>query len=274
MTMDTNMTGTTAAGGKRQITAFFDSYADAQAAQSRITAMGVSGADVELVDGSAGETGGAGQERGFMEKLGDFFMGDEDRQSYNEGLNRGGTLLTVMTTAENRDRIIDILDDEGTVDMDEREASWKSEGWTGQQTPAAAPGMAEAPASFDHTDRGGQSHGDTVEVVQEDLKIGKREVDHGRVRVRSYVVEDEISEDVTLRDEHVDVHRTPVDRPAGADAFHDETIEATEHDEEAVVSKEARVVEEISLDKTADERTETVHDTVRHTEVEVDDDRR
>ena len=39
--------------------------------------------------------------------------------------------MSLYTTPENRDRILDILDDEGTVDMDAREESWRAEGWTG-----------------------------------------------------------------------------------------------------------------------------------------------
>ena len=70
------------------------------------------------------------------------------------------------------------------------------------------------------------------------------------------------------------LERTPVDRAVGAEAaFVDRTIEATETAEEAVVSKEARVTEEISLEKAVDTRTETVRDTVRRTEVEVEDER-
>ena len=94
------------------------------------------------------------------------------------------------------------------------------------------------------------------------------------MRVRSYVVETPVEEDVALRGETVHLERTPVDRAVGADdAFVDRTIEATETAEEAVVSKEARVTEEISLEKVVDTRTETVRDTVRHTEVEVEDER-
>ena len=37
-----------------------------------------------------------------------------------------------------------------------------------------------------------------------------------------------------------------------------------------VVSKEARVVEEVSLDKEITERQETIRDTVRNTEVDVE----
>jgi stress response protein YsnF len=43
--------------------------------------------------------------------------------------------------------------------------------------------------------------------------------------------------------------------------------------EEAVVGKEARVVEEVTLRKDVGERTETVRDTTRRTEVKVNDDR-
>ena len=89
------------------------------------------------------------------------------------------------------------------------------------------------------------------------------------MRVRSFVTEKPVSEQITLREEHVDVQRTSVDRPASGDAFREGTIEMRETAEVPVVAKEARVVEEISLGKTATERTETVSDTVRRTDVEV-----
>ena len=95
------------------------------------------------------------------------------------------------------------------------------------------------------------------------------------MRVRSYVVETPVEEEVSLR-ERDRSSRAQARRPAGRRrrlAFVDRTIEATETGEEAVVSKEARVTEEISLDKAVDARTETVRDTVRHTEVEVEDER-
>ena len=106
------------------------------------------------------------------------------------------------------------------------------------------------------------------------MRVGKRDTSHGRVRVRAYTVETPVSEMVELRDEHVELVRTPVNRPAKVDEdYRERSFEAEEHREEAVVSKEARVVEEIGLRKTSDTRQETVSDTVRHTEVEVDDER-
>ena len=112
--------------------------------------------------------------------------------------------------------------------------------------------------------------GDKIEVVEEQLNVGKKEVERGGVRVRSFVTQKPVSEQVTLREEHVDVQRTSVDRPASADAFKTGTIEMRETAEIPVVAKEARVVEEISLNKTASEHTETVQDTVRRTDVEVE----
>jgi uncharacterized protein (TIGR02271 family) len=80
---------------------------------------------------------------------------------------------------------------------------------------------------------------------------------------------------VALRQERVSIERNPVDRPiaAGDDAFRERTIETTETAEEAVVAKEARVTEEVVVRKQSGERTQTVSDTVRRTEVEVEDER-
>jgi len=123
----------------------------------------------------------------------------------------------------------------------------------------------------------GVSHaGDQViPLAEETLSVGKRDVSHGRVRVRSYVVETPVSEQVTLRDERVSIERRPVDRAvsaADADIFRERTIEASETDEEAVVAKSVRVREEVVLHKDVEERTETISDKVRRTEIEVEDD--
>lgn len=111
-----------------------------------------------------------------------------------------------------------------------------------------------------------------IPLAEETLRVGKRQVVEGRVRIRSYVVETPVSETVHLRDEHVQVERRPVDRPVTGDAdpFREREIEATESHEEAVVSKDARVREELVMRRTTDEHDETVKDTVRRTEVRED----
>jgi uncharacterized protein (TIGR02271 family) len=103
--------------------------------------------------------------------------------------------------------------------------------------------------------------------------VGTRQVQRGGVRLYTRVTERPVEETVRLRDETVHVERRPVDRPATeADvaAAHERTIEVTETDEEAVIAKQARVVEELVVSKDVQEQTETVRDTVRRTEVEVE----
>ena len=115
---------------------------------------------------------------------------------------------------------------------------------------------------------------DTIKVMEEQLRVGKREVARGAVRVRSYVVERPVEEQVSLHDERVTLERHAVNRPAteaDINAFRERTVEVRATGEEAIVAKEARVVEEIGIRKEASDRVETVRDTVRRTEVEVED---
>jgi uncharacterized protein (TIGR02271 family) len=162
---------------------------------------------------------------------------------------------------------------------------------TGLAAEPTATGMTSAPAASTTAAQGAVAQGamaegtrtaaagkeEAIPLVEERLRVGKREISHGRVRVRTYVVETPVQEQVTLREERVEVERRPVDRPltdADRADFTDRVIEATETSEEAVIGKEARVREEVVVRKEAGERVETVSDTVRRTEVEVDDDRK
>jgi uncharacterized protein (TIGR02271 family) len=115
--------------------------------------------------------------------------------------------------------------------------------------------------------------GDTsIPIVEEQLRVGKRQVSKGGVRVRSYVTEMPVEEHIALRDETIHVDRRPVNQPLTgneADLFRERSIELTETDEEPIVSKEARVVEEVVVSKDVGERTETVRDSVRHTDVDI-----
>lgn len=112
-----------------------------------------------------------------------------------------------------------------------------------------------------------------IPVIEESLQVGKREVERGGVRVETKVVEREVNEQVNLREEHVHVERKAVDRPVAPGdltAFREGTIEMTEHAEEAVVAKKARVVEEVVIGKEVSQKTQQIHETLRHTEVSVD----
>jgi uncharacterized protein (TIGR02271 family) len=122
--------------------------------------------------------------------------------------------------------------------------------------------------------RGGTLEGEArIPVVEEQLQVGKREVQRGGVRVFQRMTEKPVQEQVQLREEHVKVERHAVDQPATqADmaAFKEGSIEVRETAEEPVVGKTARIVEEVVVGKEVRERTETINDTLRRTDVEVE----
>jgi uncharacterized protein (TIGR02271 family) len=165
-------------------------------------------------------------------------FGEEQARAFAKAAAGGKVLLAVSTSEEKADRALELL----------------------QRKPAPAPASA-----------GG---GEAVQVVEEELEVGKRKVATGGVRVTSSVSEVPVEETVTLREEKVAAERKNVDRelsPEEAEAaFKGRTVEATSTSEEAEVSKQARVVGEVSIGKQTKEREETVRDTVRRTEVEVE----
>ena len=283
--------------GNASLSAMFDSHDDAQRAVDRLVQAGIPMAHIRMVSGGSDTPSATrtDEDKGFWDSLGDFFFPDEDRYTYAEGLSRGGYLVTVTGLgAAHHDIALDILDDEGSVDLDERAETWRSEGWDGYESSsyAAAGGSASMTGGSSTAARTGnldtqmeygadtgrldqRSDDETIPVVEERIRIGKRDNSHGRVRVRAYTVEEPVSESVDLREDRVEIERRPVDRAVtGAEAaFQDRALEAEEYREEAVVQKEARVVEEIGLRKTSETHRETVSDTVRRTEVEIDDER-
>lgn len=278
---------------QQTIVAYFDSRAEAEAARSALAAEGIAASSLKLLpeEGSA-YTRSSTQtsydhhkdEGGFWSSLGNLVLPDDDRYTYAEGMSRGGVTLSVTADDADYDRVTEIVESHGSVDIDEREAEWKSKGWSGYTSGTASgstAGLGLAAASSLKTTDAGYAGRDTtggdevIQVMEERLRVGKRQVDKGKVRIRSYIVETPVQEQVSLRSERVFLERRPVDRALTGDeaAFTDRVIEAEEHREEAVVSKEARVTEEIGLRRQADERTEMVSDTVRRTEVEIDDER-
>ncbi len=120
-----------------------------------------------------------------------------------------------------------------------------------------------------------------IPIIEENLEIGKKEEETGSTRITSSIEETPIEEKINLREEHVDVNRTPTDRPAtdkDLDTFKEGEMDIPIHKEVPVVNKEARVVEEVNINKRVSEEEETVRDTVRRNEVDTEnidrDDRR
>ena len=197
--------------------------------------------------------GGDGQGVDALDKseLASLGMPDKDYDHLKDGLRGGGLVVAVSS----------ILDHVGTVEsVFKRHSAGLIDEVDAERESFAAPVAAVA-------------SGASIPVIEEEMVVGKRNVDQGGVRLYRRIVEIPVEESVSLREEHVSIDRKAVDRPATeADlAFAPRTIELTETAEEAVVSKNARVVEEIVVGKEASQHTETIVDTVRRTEVEVEE---
>lgn len=210
---------------------------------------------------------------GIVGGLVDVGVPEEEAGYYAEGLRRGATLVSVIAEDANVARAQQIMNRHNPIDLDKRSAAWRESGWTRfnhEAEPYTSDQLTTERDRWTTTDTEGEQHFD---VVEEQLQVGKREVDRGGVRVRTHVTSRPVEEHVRLRDEEVHVERRPVNRAATSadiDAFKEGVIEVTEHDEEAVVNKQARVIEEVVIGKTVEERDKTIRDNVRRTDVEVE----
>lgn len=247
----------------RALTALFDNQQDAEDTRQELIKAGLAEHDIQITRADETSSAAAGEpaDKGFMQKIKDFFLPEEDQHAYSEGIRRGGVLLTAWARKGDEDRALQILEASRAVDFDERQQQWRQEGWPGAPTAAVQSSTEEG----------------AIPVAEERLRVGKREVERGSVRVRSYVTEEPVREQVSLREEHVYVERRPVNERVPGEAadslFEERTFEATERAEEAVVVKDTVVTEEVQLRKDVDERTEEVEDTVRKTHVDVDEQR-
>jgi stress response protein YsnF len=245
---------------------FFEDIADAKHAMERLENMGIARQEInitkEVKEPSPVNSNGANDPEnrnngiaGFFNSL---FGNDSSAAERYSKVSRGGyTMLTVQVQSrEEAERAADLLDECGAIDIDERAAQGSI--------------MHTAVARQSVEDR---NHSQSINRIQEHLDVGRRTVEQGGVRVRSRIVERPFEEQVRLREERVHIERQPVDRPISAtelNNFQEGDLELIERAEVPVINKQARVVEEIRISKDITERDQIVRDTVRNTEVDIE----
>jgi uncharacterized protein (TIGR02271 family) len=241
----------------------------------RISSEGAESRSMRTASASDQDTSGDTGVGGFFRSLFGLSDNDDDRRvsAYSEASERGHCIVTVDTADDDEsERAMDVMNRFNPIDIDEEgvaNTAYTDTGLTGTSTTGTAATSNNAQARAGGTLEGGAS----IPVIEEQLKVGKREVQRGGVRVYQRVSEKPVQESLNLREEHVNVERRPVDQPASAadlNAFEEKSFELRETSEEAVVSKTARVVEEVVINKDVTEHTETVNDTVRRTDVDVE----
>jgi uncharacterized protein (TIGR02271 family) len=266
---------------KRVLIGVFDSRSQAETACQELRESGVPedqiavrGRTPEEANAAVPSASGEDDHPGFFARL---FGWTDDQTSpspvYTEAIRRGSCVVVVDGISDDQvDETVRVLEQNGAVDIDERADNWRAEGWASAPSSSQrAPTQMQA-KSEPHTQMGGGST--RIPVVEEQLQVGKREVQRGGVRIFSRTTERPVQQEVTLREEQVRVERRPVDRPATeaelGQAFQEKSVELRETAEEPVIAKTARVVEEVEISKQVAERTQTVHDTVRRTDVNVE----
>ncbi len=254
----TNMTHT--------VVGLFDNKADAKAAMDALVKGGFVRESIDLSNRKITDTKTTkttDRDDSVTDSIGDFFSSmfgtdSSDTSIYADASAETEGILTVMTDSkEKAEKAADILDDKGAADVNERANKYRAR--TGAAT-----------AKNKTADKGEM----TIPVVEEKMNVGKRTVEKGGVRVRSRIIEKPVEEEVRLREEHVIVNRRDVDRAATESDFSnfkEGNIEITERAEKAVVGKQARVVGEVEVGKTVETHDKKITDTVRKTEVDVEE---
>lgn len=231
-----------------KVIAMYESADQAQKVVNKIVGIGCSEEAIDLLSNEGHA------ERVLVAKLTSHGMEEDEAALVAKAIGRGCAMVAVDADEEEAKDARDIMEKFGARDFHELAAEMKRS---------------------EQGESSGEQSSQSVPVVEEEVSIGTRKVQRGGVRVTSTVSERPVKESVTLREESVDVERKQADRglsPEEAEeAFKEQSIELTETAEEAVINKEARVVGEVSLQKTSEEHEEEVTATARRTEVDVSD---
>ena len=245
----------------QKLVGFYNNHDTAERVKDELIDAGFDRDDVSVFSGKEGP--------GLWQEIKEFFgfADEEERQLYAEAARRGESAVAVSlddVQSPGESRALQIMQRYSPIDLNRQAEQWRAEGWTGTNWTAGSSGAQTTAKSA-----GGK---EVVPVVQEQVQVGKRQILTGGVRVHTCVTEKPVQSDVELREEHVTVERRPTNRPvtAGDRPFQERSIEVTETAEQPVISKQARVVEEVVVGKTAQQKTQTVRDTVKRTDVQVE----
>ena len=261
----------------KTVAGLFSTMAQAEQAKQALVSQGFTASDIHISGNNGGETTsaagsttssttgssatGATGMAGLGEKVGSYLRNltagdDETHKQYSSGMQSGGALVSVFAEDNKAAQVAMLLKQQGAQDL---QGGAQASSATGQDVY--------------RTSTAGVTGDALIPVIEEQLVVGKRVVDHGGVRVYSHVVERPVEAEVMLREERIVVDRQPVNRAATEADFqagNGGSIELNAMAEEAVVGKSSRVVEEVRVGKQSSEHTEAIHDSVRKTEVEVE----
>lgn len=241
----------------------YDTVDKAKAALNVLKTSGIDTSNVSLLDRSVLGSTTDYAHAGLWRRLFGENVWDHEAAVYGDTLKKGGALLAVRVPQDQVAKVMSILDVHKPLDVHETAAK------IGAEVPIQAKALVTAPVAAAAAAAGNQ---EVLRLAEEQLNVGKRMFETGTTRIRRFVTERPVEAEVKLHEEHAEVVRRAISDPdyiADID-WTDKEYSVTETAEEAVVSKSARVVEEVAIRKEGTDRVETVRDTVRRQQVEVE----
>jgi uncharacterized protein (TIGR02271 family) len=254
-----------------KIVTLFDTAEHAQIAKTNLQHAGFEADEISVVSGDdLPKSANALREPGLWHRLFGSDIEQHEATVYAKAVESGGVVLTIRSHEEDVPKAMGILNQHNLVDVKDRAVDT---GIISKETAAAiaAPAAVAAalPAKPVTSDLGKDQ---VIRLAEEHLEVGKRLVEQGTTRIRRFVTEKPVEEQVTLHEEHAEVVRRAIADPNYVKDidWSDTMVEVRETAEEAVVSKSAHIAEEVVVGKTGSDHVETVRDTVRRQQVEVE----
>jgi uncharacterized protein (TIGR02271 family) len=244
-----------------KIVAVYDKAGKATEAMRALEASGFPSGDISLLNRDS-FTDTEIREAGLWRRLFGRNVGDHESVVYGRTIEAGGAVLTLRLPETDVPRAMKILDVHSPIDVNERAAS------LGVTVPPAAKAGATTPPVVTKS----AAKEEVLRLAEEQIDVGKRLVETGRARIRRFVIEKPVESKVTLHEEHAEMLRRAVSdsTPLRDVDWTDKTIEITETAEQPVVTKTARVAEEVVIRREGSDHVETVRDTVRRQQVELE----
>src|SRR5215216_1812261 len=129
----------------KTLVALYGTFTDAEHAVQELIADGFARSDIHMAfdhtKSPAAPTSSVAWDSAYeganlIETLADLGVPSEEAHAYAEGVRRGGALVVVESSDERAERGMAILQRLHPVDIHERTAQWRQEGWTGYDATA------------------------------------------------------------------------------------------------------------------------------------------
>jgi uncharacterized protein (TIGR02271 family) len=269
---------------RETIVTMFSNISLAEGAKRNLIKAGFLDDDIDIISGERLRTEGhEARHPGFWQRLFGNTLEEDQAEVYEDAMRTGGVVLSLRADEDELPRALGILD--AHEELTERSAALPDDYAPDDGLTAPASGTLQENGAIDplQTDSahrgaartaltGDESDEDVLRLAEERLEVGKRLVSEGSTRVRRYTVTDRVSENVSLHEQHAEIFRRPVNETGSPDQvdWSEKTVEVEETHEQPVVNKTAQIIEEVVLRKEASDRVETINDSVRRQEVDID----